>query len=54
VNDHCSALSQGDERASVFGADEHAVASSTTDPAQLDRWFDRAIAASTAAEVFTD
>jgi hypothetical protein len=28
--------------------------SSTTDPAQLDRWFDRAIAASTAAEVFTD
>jgi hypothetical protein len=28
--------------------------SSTSDPAQLDRWFDRAIAASTAAEVFTD
>jgi hypothetical protein len=28
--------------------------SSTTDPARLDRWFDRAIAASTAAEVFTD
>jgi hypothetical protein len=27
---------------------------SSTDPAQLDLWFDRAITASTAAEVFTD
>jgi hypothetical protein len=28
--------------------------SSSTDPALLDRWFDRAITAGTAAEVFTD
>ncbi len=28
--------------------------SSTTDPAQLDLWFDRAITAGTAAEVFAD
>jgi hypothetical protein len=27
---------------------------SSTDPAQLDLWFDRAITASTAAEVFAD
>jgi hypothetical protein len=27
---------------------------SCTDPAQLDLWFDRAITAGTAAEVFTD
>ncbi|MGH3281124.1 MAG: hypothetical protein ACRDNW_18585 [Trebonia sp.] len=27
---------------------------SSTHPAQLDRWFDRAITAATAAEVFTD
>lgn len=26
----------------------------STDPAQLDRWFDRAITARTAAEVFAD
>jgi hypothetical protein len=34
--------------------DQRQQVSSSTDPAQLDRWFDRAITASTAAEVFAD
>jgi len=34
--------------------EQRQLVTASTDPAQLDRWFDRAITASTAAEVFAD
>jgi hypothetical protein len=34
--------------------EQRELVTASADPAQLDRWFDRAITASTAAEVFAD
>lgn len=43
-----------DARGVALSDDERELVLSTTDPAQLDLWVDRAATASTAAEVFAD
>jgi hypothetical protein len=43
-----------DARGLASSPEQRQQVTSSTDPAQLDLWFDRAITASTAAEVFTD
>jgi len=49
-----SVLKRLDARHLAPSPEQRQRVTSCTDPAQLDLWFDRAITAGTAAEVFTD
>ena len=60
---HDQGLAEGEAKAVLRLLDAHGVVltdeqrqqvAACTDPVQLDRWFDRAITATSAAEVFTD